>query len=190
MPTTSSELPTATPRCVTFADLFQNPLLEEQPSAGAGADVRRRYQQLELDAEALCHACPLLTDCLYRSVVEHDVAGYVAASTPRQRAAIRRRLGVTVDPEDFDTLAGVTGRHRQIDHHEVVRLRNANPHESLECLAQRLGCSLSTVKRHLRRERHSPSTTAVTLRRHPTPADVWDAYAEVTGSPSRRPAAA
>jgi len=189
MATNSSEHRSVTPRCVTFGDLFQNPLLEGHPAA-VGADDRRRYEQLERSAEAVCQSCPLLTDCLYRSVVDHDVAGYVAASTPRQRSAIRRRLGVTVEPEDFDTLAGVTRRHRQIDHHEVVRLRSANPHESLECLAQRLGCSLSTVKRHLRRERRSPSTTAAAARRHPTPADVWDAYAEVTGSPSRRPAAA
>jgi hypothetical protein len=89
--------------------------------------------------------------------VEYDVAGYVAGTTPPQRAQIRRRLHINVEPEDFDSLAGVTRRHRQVNHSEVVRLRNANPNESLETFAQRLGCSLSTVKRHLRRERRQPA---------------------------------
>jgi hypothetical protein len=51
-----------------------------------------------------------------------------------------------------------------VDHDEVVRLRAANPDESLERLAQRLGCSLSTVKRHLRQERG-----AVRTRKPPRP---------------------
>ena len=50
-----------------------------------------------------------------------------------------------MEPENFDTLAGVTGRHHQVNHSEVVRLRHAKPDESLEMLAHRLGCSLSTV---------------------------------------------
>ena len=55
--------------------------------------------------------------------------------------------------EYLDSLAGVVGGGRRLDHNEVLRLRNANPHESLEVLAMRLGCSLSTIKRHMRRAR-------------------------------------
>lgn len=143
--------------CVESAALFQDPLLEEPPLANAPAGTRHRYAHLVRQAQDVCQACPLVAACLYRAVVEHDVAGFTAGTTVRQRSEIRRRLAVDVEPEDFDTLAGVTGRHRQIDHDEVVRLRNANPTESLEALAHRLGCSLSTVKRHLRRERSTPS---------------------------------
>jgi hypothetical protein len=166
--------------CVEFASLFQNPLLEEPPAQGAPADVRRRYHHLARKAYAVCAACPLIDDCLYRSVVEVDVAGYAAATTPQQRSLIRARLKITVDPEDFDTLAGVTGRHRQVDHAEVVRLRHANPQDSLEDLARRLGCSLSTVKRHLRRERNNP---ALPPPRRPTPSreQVRAVATEVTG---------
>jgi len=89
-----------------------------------------------------------------------------------------------VEPENFDTLAGVTGPNHQVDHSEVVRLRTANPHETLEMLAQRLGCSLSTVKRHLRRERREPSTETSKL--EPTVADVVAAAAVVTRSPLLR----
>ncbi len=175
--------------CVQFAPLFQEPLLETPPRPNATADVRRRYAELTQQAERVCAACPVLVACLYRAVVEHDVAGFVGATTPEQRTEIRRRLQVTVDPEDFDTLAGVTGRHRQVDHHEVVRLRHANPHESLEALAHRLGCSLSTVKRHLRAERRTPSR-APASRPVPTMDQVLAAAAEVTQTPAVRTYAA
>jgi Transcription factor WhiB len=158
-------------------------------AANAPAEVRRRHRAMVLQAQAVCGACPVVASCLFQAVVEHDVSGYVGATTPRQRTEIRRRLGVTVEPEDLDTLAGVTGRHRQIDHDEVVRLRHANPQESLETLAHRLGCSLSTVKRHLRRERGRPSPSAAAPTR-PTMDQVLAVTAEVVGGAVRREVAA
>jgi AraC-like DNA-binding protein len=166
--------------CVEFASLFQNPLLEEPPAQSAPADVRHRHDQLARKAYDVCAACPLIDECLYRSVVQVDVAGYAAGTTPQQRARIRAQLKITVEPEDFDTLAGVTGRHRQVDHDEVVRLRHANPQDSLEELARRLGCSLSTVKRHLRRERNNP-TPRPPRKPAPSPEQVRAVAAAVTG---------
>jgi hypothetical protein len=164
--------------------IFQDQLLEEPLPAGAPATLRHRQQALITMAQAACGECPLITKCLYRAVVDYDVAGYVAGTTPSQRAVIRRRLEITVEPENLDALAGVTGGHHQVDHNEVVRLRNANPHESLELLAQRLGCSLSTVKRHLRRERRDPTTRTTPPK--PTVSEVLAATAVVTSSPLRR----
>jgi hypothetical protein len=173
--------------CVGLASVFQDPLLEEPPSGSTPVAVRRRYAQMLSTAEEACEACPLLVDCLYRAVVEHDVAGYVAGTTAAQRFQIRRRLQVSVDPEDFDTLAGVIGRHRQVDHDEVVRLRRGNPQESLEALAHRLGCSLSTVKRHLRRERSEhPGAAAGVARPKPSRNEVLSVAAEVTGGAAIR----
>jgi predicted DNA-binding transcriptional regulator AlpA len=166
--------------CVEFSGLFQDPLLEEPPTTGASAEVRRRSADLEREADALCRACPVLQQCLYAAVVHHDVAGFVAGTTRKMRLEMRTRLAVSVEPEDFDTLAGVTRHHRQVDHDEVVRLRHANPHESLEQLAQRLGCSLSTVKRHLRHERQAPAVRRLGSRLLPTQAQVMDAYAAVS----------
>ncbi len=187
MPTSSiSTADRTTARCVDLAAVFQDQLLEDPLPASASTALRRRQLGLITAAQDACQACPLIVDCLYRAVVEYDVAGYVAGTTPPQRAQIRRRLGIAVEPEDFDVLTGVTGRHRQVNHSEVVRLRNANPHESLEMLAHRLGCSLSTVKRHLRRERREPSgrTGAVTK---PSVDEVLAAAASVTGTaPVRR----
>ena len=192
-PTPVRSLATATPgrpvpACVGRPELFQHPLLETPPRTGAPAAERREHAALVAAADATCRRCPLADDCLYRAVVEHDVAGHVAGTTARQREEIRRRLDVVVEPEDFDTLAGVTGGQRQVDHDEVLRLRAAHPDESLEVLAGRLGCSLSTVKRHLRRERRSPSAPRV-RRPRPRPAQVLAVAAEVTaGSGDHRAA--
>ena len=149
--------PAPAPLCARLPRVFQDPLLEEPPTAAAPADDLYRYAELVSDAAATCQRCPLVVDCLYRAVVEHDVTGYVAGTTARQRLEIRRRLGVDLQADDFDTLAGVLGGSRPLDHDEVLRVRAAHPDETLEVLAVRLGCSLSTVKRHLRRERNNPS---------------------------------
>jgi hypothetical protein len=149
MPTVSASTATHAAGCIELSAVFQDQLLEESLPVNPSAEMRRRQRALITRAHG--RECPLIIDCLYRAVVEHNVAGHVAGTTPPQRAQIRRSLGITVEPEDFDTLAGVTGPHRKVSHSEVIRLRKANPHESLEMLAQRFGCSLSTIKRHLRR---------------------------------------
>ncbi|MGJ3508217.1 WhiB family transcriptional regulator [Enemella sp. A6] len=136
-----------------FTSLYQHSLIEEPPTTSAPIETRREYQMMTRKAANLCGGCPLSSQCLYDAVVRHDVNGFVGGTTQRQRNEMRHILGIKVAPEDFDTLAGVTTPHRQVDHNEVVRLRQANPHESLETIAQRLGCSLSTVKRHLRKAR-------------------------------------
>ena len=175
--TTAAPVPT----CVRLPAVFQDPLLEGLPTGGAPAEDRRRAADLVATAAAACGSCPLAASCLYRAVVEHDVAGFVAGTTPRQRAEIRRRLGVVVHPEDFDTLAGVVRGGRQVDHEEVLRLRAAHPDESLETLAGRLGCSLSTVKRHLRRARTAPSPSPSPVRTgRPHLRDVLVVAAQVT----------
>jgi hypothetical protein len=168
------------PRCVELASVFHNPLLEEPPTGAATVSEQRQYNALVARAEQACLDCPLIERCLYAAVVQHDVAGYVGGTTPADRARIRRALRVTVTPEDFDTPAGVTGGHRQVDHDEVVRLRHAHPDESLETLARRLGCSLSTVKRHLRRDRRNPGARGEEPPK-PSLSAVLAAVAAVTG---------
>ena len=178
------------PSCTAATEVFCNPLLEEPlPSSASGAQ-RQARNVLMAKATETCNHCPLFATCLFDAIVTHDVYGFVAGTTARQRLEIRAELEVTVEPDDFDTLAGVTSPNRQIDHDEVVRLRSANPHESLESIAQRLGCSLSTVKRHLRRARSGE----VKPRQEPVPPmleevlDVYDSVVRSPGSARRRAA--
>lgn len=176
-----------TPACVAAAQVFTNPLLEEPLPSSASGQQRQARAVLVAKAGDSCSKCPLFSTCLYDAVVEHDVYGFVAGTTARQRSDIRAELGITVDAEDFDTLAGVTSPNRQVDHTEVLRLRNANPTDSLESIAQRLGCSLSTVKRHLRRARNGEAVEPASTRK-PTIGEVLEAYALVIESTRRRAA--
>ena len=174
--------------CVRNAALFQDRLMEEPPTSSAPAALRHHYNSLTEQAAEVCAECPLQQSCLYDAVVKHDVSGFVAGTTQRQRSQIRRRLNVSVEPEDFDTFAGATSRNRPVDHEAVIRLRRANPDETLESIAQRLGCSLSTVKRHLRRERaaqQGPTRLTAVRRTLPTLTQVLAAAAEIAG-PVRR----
>ncbi len=176
-----------TPACVAAAQVFRSPLLEEPlPSSASGAQ-RQARAVLVAKADEACGRCPLFSSCLYEAVVNHDVYGFAAGTTARQRQEIRAELGITVEPEDFDTLAGVTAPNRQVDHTEVVRLRTANPTESLESIAQRLGCSLSTVKRHLRRARNG-EVVEKRATKAPTTDQVLEAYASLIGTSRRRAA--
>lgn len=177
---------TGIPACVDNADLFQSPLLEE-PAAAQNVDDRRRQAMVQRKAENLCLDCPMMVDCLYRAVVKHDVAGYVAGTTQRQRQEMRLRLGIRVEPEDFDSFAGASSGH-QVNHEEVLRLRHANPTASLESIAQRLGCSLSTVKRHLRKARRGETVGRPTRLAHvpPTVEQVMTAYRDVVVRPTSR----
>jgi AraC-like DNA-binding protein len=106
-------------------------------------------------ARAACAACPMFADCLYTAVAQVDVAGFIGCTTPKERKRIRDLLGVRITDEDLDVVAGVRGERRPVDHDAVISMRAAHPDDSLEQLAGRLECSLSTVKRHLRRARRS-----------------------------------
>ena len=170
------------PACATAPEVFQDPLVEDPPRGSLTREDRLRQARLVGQARSTCESCPLRAACLYDAVVRHDVAGFVAGTTVRQRGEIRRRLGVVVEPEDLDTLAGVVGGARQVDHDEVLRLRRANPDETLEQLAHRLGCSLSTIKRHLRRERQAPTVRRASSR--PLPVQVLQVTAQVVNGPS------
>lgn len=178
--------------CVENSKLYQHTLIEDPPGSSASADDRRQYLMLSRKVQNLCEGCPLIKQCLFDAVVNHDVAGFAGGTTQRQRTEIRQQLRIRVEPEDFDTLAGVTARHRQVDGDEVVRLRRANPHESLETLAHRLGCSLSTVKRHLRKARSQATSPKAAPAPRPTMAEVWNVYLRVVRdtvpAAGRRPA--
>ncbi|GAA3567894.1 hypothetical protein GCM10022197_25090 [Microlunatus spumicola] len=174
------------PACASSPEVFQDPLVEDPPRGGLTSADRERQTRLLARARATCGGCPLRTACLYDAVVRHDVAGIAGGTTARQRTDIRRRLGVVVEAEDLDTLAGVVGA-RQVDHEEVLRLRRAHPEETLEQLAQRLACSLSTVKRHLRRSRQAPVEARPVTR--PLPAQVLQVTSAVVDGAAARCAA-
>ncbi len=172
--------------CTIYPNVFLNPLLDDSQSAGQ-PHSRREQAMLRAQAEKMCAGCPIQAQCLSDAVTKFDVSGFVAGTTKRQRQEIRHRLGVVVHDDDFDSYAGVNSG-RQFDSNEIYRLRVANPNEPLSAIAARVGCSVSTVKRHLRRiERDGLQPTPRRVR--PTPDQVMRAAEEVKATP-RRPVAA
>ena len=164
----------ATPGCVAEATLFQHPCIED------GAPARdARDAALKARAAAVCGACPLVATCLYEAVVVHDVAGFAGGTTPLQRRKIRDRLGIRLDTRNLDAFAGLNRANHAVSPDDVLRLRRAHPHATLEQIASRLGCSSSTVKRHLRQERSASSGVRTEAAPAPTPRDVLAAAAAV-----------
>lgn len=135
--------------CVAHSDLFLHPLLDDTAQASTGTE-RRRQEILRTRATAMCASCPVQGRCLTDAVARFDVAGFVAGTTRKQRKEIRARLGVDVTQDDLDSFTGAPSG-RQFDRREIYRMRMANPALPLSSIAAKIGCSVSTVKRHLRR---------------------------------------
>jgi hypothetical protein len=174
------------PECVGSAALFLNPLLEDPASASSSAELREQAALMH-QAEEMCLNCPMMQQCLYEAVAKHDIAGFVAGTTQRQRNAMRSKLNVVVKPENLDFFAGVNSGGA-VDHDLVIKMRRSNPAEPLESLAERLGCSLSTVKRHLRIERNQTAPARPKLQVVPPSTDqVMEAWREISyRQPTRR----
>lgn len=165
--------------CVQASEIFQHPLVEEPPT---GRD--ELAQRLTGRAVELCESCPLIEQCLYTAVVEHDVAGVAGGTTPLQRTRIRRLLGVRIEREDLTDFAGTTREGGRLTHADVARARRADPDATLETIAERLNCSLSTVKRHLRQAR-AEATPVAAVPSRPTMRAVLAARLTVVGDRSR-----
>lgn len=123
-----------------------------------------------------CARCPYLVDCLYRAVVEVDVYGYAACTTAEDRNNIRRMLGIELqrDGNDSDGMSRIG--NGPVNHASVLAMRHAYPQDSFGQLAERLRCSLSTVKRHMRRAREVAQAAPMPARRTPTVDEVLDCF--------------
>ena len=144
------------PPCADSPDVYLDEALRGTLSVNEATGAER--QRLERQHEAAhrnCAGCPVLVDCLYRAVVEVDVFGYAACTTEADRQAIRRKLGIEVPQQTTGPFAAPRAGIGPIDHETVMSVRQSYPHDTCLQLAHRLGCSTSTVKRHLRRAREA-----------------------------------
>lgn len=164
------------PPCVERPEVYLDERLQDLPARTelSGAEWQVLSDQLA-GVRRQCASCRLLVDCLYRAVVDVDVFGYAACTTARDRQEIRSMLGIAVRsfaPEPAGVGRAGTG---PVDHEAVLAARRAHPEDTFGQLAERLGCSLSTVKRHMRRAREQAVET--TIERHrPSVEDVLDCF--------------
>lgn len=145
---------TTTPPCAFEPEVYLDELLHSPP---ARTDVSAAQWETLVVKQAAAHrqcaGCPLMVDCLYRAVVEIDISGYVACTTERDRHAIRRQLGIEIQQSSAPAYGSARVGGGPVSHEAVMTARHAYPGDTCRQLGERLGCSTSTIKRHLRRAR-------------------------------------
>jgi hypothetical protein len=135
-------------------EVYQDELLHSPP---ARTDITAaEWEELSVkraSAHRQCAGCPLMVDCLYRAVVEVDVSGFVACTTELDRRLIRRQLGIEIQQTSTTPYGAPRIGGGPVSHEAVMAARQSYPKDTCHQLAERLNCSTSTIKRHLRRAR-------------------------------------
>lgn len=169
-----------TPPCASVPEVYHDEQLHSPP---ARTDITAaEWESLNVkraSAHRQCAGCPVMTDCLYRAVVEVDVSGFVACTTELDRHLIRRQLGITVQQASTTPYGAPRVGGGPVSHEAVMTARQAYPKDTCHQLADRLGCSTSTIKRHLRRAREAKLEAREAIRKtssQPTMDAVLDAF--------------
>lgn len=174
------------PPCASVPEVYQDELLHASPArAEVSAADWERLSVKRASAHRQCAGCPQMINCLYRAVVEVDVSGFVACTTEEDRAEIRRQLGVEIQQTSATTYGAARVGGGPVSHEAVMAARTAYPKDTCHQLAERLSCSTSTVKRHLRRAREQKlDPTSVTVVGATTPSidAVLDAFDRLESS--------
>jgi hypothetical protein len=177
-----------TPPCAHVPEVYQDELLHSPPARDdISAEQWEDLAVKRASAHRQCAGCPLMVDCLYRAVVEVDVSGFVACTTEHDRHLIRRQLGIVVQQTTSTPYGAPRIGGGPVSHDAVMAARQAYPKDTCHQLAERLHCSTSTVKRHLRKAREEklvPSTATATVRIavQPTVEAVLDCFDELESS--------
>ena len=150
-----------TPPCAVEPDVYHDEYLHDPPTRSqvSGAEWNLLTAK-RASAHRRCAGCPLMIDCLYRAVVEVDVSGFVACTTEDDRQTIRRQLGIEVAEPSMTPFGAPRVGGGPVSHEAVMTARHAYPKDTCQQLAERLECSTSTIKRHLRRDRDRKSEMA------------------------------
>ena len=179
---------TTTPPCAFEPEVYMDELLDSPPArTDITAAEWERLTVKRATAHRQCAGCPLMVECLYRAVVQIDVSGYVACTTEHDRSVIRRRLGIEVQQQTTTAYGAARVGGGPVSHDAVMTARQAYPKDTCHQLAERLGCSTSTIKRHLRRAREQKREAALTppsTPNLPTVEAVLDIFDELESSKS------
>ena len=151
---------TILPPCADSPEAFLDENLQTTSVTTLSAAEREKLSATKAAIHRQCAGCPLLVDCLYRAVVEVDVSGYVACTTEAERVLIRERLGIEVVRSTLTPYGAPRVGGGPVSHEAVLTSRQAYPKDTCQQLAERLGCSTSTIKRHLRRDREQRKAEA------------------------------
>ncbi len=144
---------TTTPSCISAPGVFNDETLHNPPARHEVSFSEWEHLTAQrATAHRQCAGCPLMVECLYRAVVEMDVSGFVACTTENDRHKIRAELGIQVSQPAI-ACGGARVGGGPLSHDAVMMMRHAYPKDTCRQLAERLDCSTSTIKRHMRRAR-------------------------------------
>jgi hypothetical protein len=179
------DIDVVTPPCASVPEVYQDEHLHTPPTRAEISAAE--WEELSLkraSAHRQCAGCPQMIDCLYRAVVEVDVSGFVACTTEDDRAEIRRQLGIEIQQSSATPYGTARVGGGPVSHEAVMAARHAYPKDTCHQLAERLDCSTSTVKRHLRRARDQKANPVVTVAAASLPSidAVLDAFDELESS--------
>ncbi len=172
---------TILPPCADSPEAYLDEALQATSVTTLSPAERDRLSAAKAAVHRHCDGCPLLVDCLYRADVEVDDSGYAACTTESERVLIRERLGIEVVRSTLTPYGAPRVGGGPVSHEAVLTSRQAFPKDTCQQLAERLGCSTSTIKRHLRRERERRAADATlpdpAVEEHlPTIDEVLDAF--------------
>jgi hypothetical protein len=171
---------TILPPCAQSPEAFLDESLQATSVTSMSTAEREQLNATRASLHRQCAGCPLMVDCLYRAVVLVDVSGYAACTTESERALIRERLGIEVVRSTLTPYGAPRVGGGPVSHEAVLTSRQAYPKDTCQQLAERLGCSTSTIKRHLRRDREQRAADAIpdptTEQTLPSIDDVLDAF--------------
>lgn len=152
---------TILPPCAQSPEAYLDENLQATSVTTLSAAEREQLIATKAALHRQCAGCPLLVECLYRAVVEVDVSGYAACTTESERALIRASLGIEVVRSTLTPYGAPRVGGGPVSHEAVLTSRQAYPKDTCQQLAERLGCSTSTIKRHLRRDREQRAADAI-----------------------------
>jgi hypothetical protein len=179
---------TRMPPCAHEPEVYHDEQLQSPPARTDITDAEWETLTVKrATAHRQCAGCPLMVECLYRAVVEVDVSGYVACTTETDRQLIRRQLGIEISQPSLAPYGAARVGGGPVSHEAVMTVRQAYPKDTCHQLAERLGCSTSTIKRHLRRAREhqrDEALTPPTAPHLPTVDAVLDCFDELESSRS------
>jgi hypothetical protein len=175
-----------TPPCASVPEVYLDEHLHTPPSrTELSADDWERLTVKRASAHRQCAGCPMMVNCLYRAVVEVDVSGFAACTTEHDRAEIRRQLGIEIQQSSATPYGAARVGGGPVSHEAVMAARHAYPKDTCHQLAERLDCSTSTVKRHLRRAREqklNPAAAAGVTTTIPSVEAVLDCFDQLESS--------
>lgn len=142
--------------CEANSEVFLT-VLSSPPSKKASTQEQVTYENSVALARDCCQkTCPQFSECLERALTSPGVEGFVAGTTELERDRLRQALAITPEAYNGDHAAGVqpkVGAAFDVDATRAIIA--AHPSAPDTEIAERLGISAVTVKRHRKKIREA-----------------------------------